>query len=83
VPVPLRTRPAESIRDIELSVTGMTCAACAIRVQKKLSKIDGVTARVNYATGAAHVTAPAAVPVETLTGAVAAAGYQGFALDKA
>ncbi|HXP54392.1 MAG TPA: heavy metal translocating P-type ATPase, partial [Streptosporangiaceae bacterium] len=75
MPVPLRTRPAESIRDIELSVTGMTCAACAIRVQKKLSKIDGVTARVNYATGAAHVTAPAAVPVETLTGAVAAAGY--------
>ena len=59
MPVTLRTRPAESIRDIELSVTGMTCAACAIRVQKKLSKIDGVTARVNYATGAAHVTAPA------------------------
>jgi Cu+-exporting ATPase len=49
VPVTLRTRPAETTREIELSVAGMTCAACAIRVQKKLSKLDGVTASVNYA----------------------------------
>jgi cation-transporting P-type ATPase A/B/Cu+-exporting ATPase len=75
VPVTLRTHPEESSREIELSVTGMTCAACAVRVQKKLAKLDGVTASVNYATGTAHVTAPAGVPVETLTGAVEAAGY--------
>jgi P-type Cu+ transporter len=75
VPVTLRAHPAESIREIELSVTGMTCAACAVRVQKKLAKLDGVTASVNYATGAAHVTAPAAIPVEALTTAVEAAGY--------
>jgi cation-transporting P-type ATPase A/B/Cu+-exporting ATPase len=75
VPVTLRTHPAESVRETELSVTGMTCAACAVRVQKKLAKLDGVTASVNYATGTAHVAAPAGVPVETLTGAVEAAGY--------
>jgi cation-transporting P-type ATPase A/B/Cu+-exporting ATPase len=75
VPVTLRTHPAESIREIELSVTGMTCAACAVRVQKKLTKLDGVTASVNFATGAAHVTVPAGVPLEALTGAVEAAGY--------
>jgi Cu+-exporting ATPase len=75
VPVTLRTRPAETTREIELSVAGMTCAACAVRVQKKLSKLDGVTASVNYATGMARITAPAGVPVETLTGAVEAAGY--------
>ncbi len=75
MPVTLRTRPAETTREIELSVAGMTCAACAIRVQKKLSKLDGVTASVNYATGTARVIAPAGVPVETLTEAVEAAGY--------
>jgi cation-transporting P-type ATPase A/B/Cu+-exporting ATPase len=53
----------------------MTCAACAVRVQKKLSKLDGVAAEVNYATGTARVTAPAGLPVEALTGAVATAGY--------
>ena len=53
----------------------MTCAACAVRVEKKLSKLDGVTAAVNYATGTARVTAPSALPVEALTGAVETAGY--------
>ena len=77
VPVSLRTRPSVSpaVREIELSVQGMTCAACAVRVEKKLSKLDGVTAAVNYATGTARVTAPSALPVEALTGAVETAGY--------
>ena len=77
MPVTLRTRPAETTREIELSVAGMTCAACAVRVQKKLSKLDGVTAAVNYATGTARVAAPAALPVGALTGAVETAGYTG------
>ena len=72
--VSLRTRPP-SVREIELSVQGMTCAACAVRVEKKLGKLDGVTAAVNYATGTARVTVPPGLPVEALTGAVAAAGY--------
>jgi P-type Cu+ transporter len=53
----------------------MTCAACAVRVEKKLGKLDGVHAAVNYATATALVTAPADLPVEALTGAVAQAGY--------
>jgi heavy metal translocating P-type ATPase len=62
-------------REVELAVTGMTCAACAARVQKKLGKLDGVAAAVNYATGVALVTAPTGLPVAALTGAVEQAGY--------
>ena len=40
---------------IELEISGMTCAACANRIEKKLRKIDGVTATVNYATNRATV----------------------------
>ncbi|HEY2238974.1 MAG TPA: HAD-IC family P-type ATPase, partial [Streptosporangiaceae bacterium] len=75
MPVTLRTHPTATTREIDLSVQGMTCAACAVRVQKKLGRLDGVTAAVNYATGTARVTAPARLPVEALTDAVAAAGY--------
>ncbi len=46
--------PAEGER-IELAIGGMTCAACAQRVEKKLNKIDGVTAHVNYATEKAWI----------------------------
>ena len=63
------------LRDVELSVRGMTCAACAARVQKKLSALDDVTASVNFATGRATVTAPASVPAARLVEAVEQAGY--------
>ena len=53
----------------------MTCAACAARVEKKLGKLDGVHATVNYATATALVTAPADLPVQALTAAVEQAGY--------
>ena len=43
---------------IELQIGGMTCASCAMRVEKKLNKVDGVTASVNYATEKARVTVP-------------------------
>ena len=62
-------------REIELLIEGMTCAACAVRVEKKLSKLDGVRATVNYATATAQVTAPATLSVPTLTAAVEQAGY--------
>ena len=49
-------------RTVELSISGMTCAACAARVEKKLSRIGpGVVAAVNFATEQATVTAPEAV----------------------
>ncbi|HLS03116.1 MAG TPA: heavy metal-associated domain-containing protein, partial [Beutenbergiaceae bacterium] len=41
---------------IQLGIEGMTCAACAGRVERALNKLDGVTATVNYATEKAHIT---------------------------
>ena len=64
------------VREVELSIRGMTCAACSARVQKKLSALNDVTAAsVNFATGTATVTAPASVPVARLVEAVEQAGY--------
>ena len=63
------------LRQVELSVQGMTCAACAARVQKKLCALDDVAASVNFATGKATVTAPVSVPVARLVEAVEQAGY--------
>ena len=60
---------------IELAVHGMTCAACAARIERKLSRLDQVRAAVNLATERATVTAPAQVSVADLIGAVEAAGY--------
>jgi cation-transporting P-type ATPase A/B/Cu+-exporting ATPase len=53
----------------------MTCAACAARVEKKLGRLEQVSASVNIATERATVIAPAAMPVSELIGAVEAAGY--------
>ena len=61
--------------EVELSVRGMTCAACAARVEKKLSALDDVTAAVNFATGRATVTAPVSVPAARLIEVVEQAGY--------
>ncbi len=64
-----------STREIELSIDGMSCAACAVRIEKKLNKISDVSAAVNYATATARVTAPSSMPVQALTGVIEAAGY--------
>jgi P-type Cu+ transporter len=74
--------PGGGTREIGLLVEGMTCAACAARVERKLGKLDGVRAAVNYATATALVTAPADVPVQVLTAAVAQAGYSATARDQ-
>jgi Cu+-exporting ATPase len=61
---------------LELPIEGMTCASCANRVERKLNKLAGVTATVNYATEKARVRFdPGAVATEDLVGAVEAAGY--------
>jgi Cu+-exporting ATPase len=65
------------VRQIELPITGMTCASCANRVARKLNEVGGVSATVNYATEKATVDYDAAaVAPEQLIAAVEAAGYQ-------
>ena len=46
------------VRGAELAIGGMTCASCAARIEKKLNKLDGVTATVNFATETARVSFP-------------------------
>ncbi len=60
---------------VELAITGMTCSSCANRIERKLNKLEGVTATVNYATEQATVSFPAGVTTDELIGTVAAAGY--------
>ncbi|MFJ2514934.1 heavy metal translocating P-type ATPase [Streptomyces griseoviridis] len=60
---------------VELLIGGMTCASCAARVEKKLNRIDGVTASVNYATEKAKVSYPAGVEVADLIATVVRTGY--------
>jgi Cu+-exporting ATPase len=67
---------------VELPIAGMTCASCANRIERKLNKLDGVTASVNYATETATVDYdPAAVDPRELIAAVEAAGYQAVLPD--
>jgi cation transport ATPase len=69
------TASAPESREVELSIRGMTCAACAARVEKKLSALDDVSAAVNFATETATVSALASVPVARLIEAIEQAGY--------
>ncbi|KES03138.1 carbonate dehydratase [Streptomyces toyocaensis] len=59
----------------DLTVGGMTCAACVNRVEKKLGRLEGVTASVNLATGRARVEHPPDIAAEELVAAVVKAGY--------
>ena len=68
--------PVELPSEVRLDVTGMTCASCATRIERKLNKVDGVQASVNYATEAATVRYdPALVDTQRLLATVSAAGY--------
>jgi Cu+-exporting ATPase len=60
---------------IDLSIGGMTCASCAMRIEKRLNKLDGVTASVNYATEKARVDAIGPIDPELLIAEVEKAGY--------
>ena len=60
---------------VELLVEGMTCAACAAKVQGRLNAIENVSATVNIATEKATVTAPSSVPVQLLVAEIERAGY--------
>lgn len=71
-----------ALKHIELGVTGMTCASCSSRVQRKLNKLDGVDATVNYSTETAVVDYdPAVQDTGSLIETVRAAGYDAFAMS--
>jgi len=65
----------DAIRRADLVIGGMTCASCAARIEKKLNRLDGVTATVNFATETAQVAFPAAVSPGDLVSVVEQAGY--------
>ena len=66
------TEPGQSV---ELIIGGMTCASCAARVEKKLNRMDGVTATVNYATEKAKVTYAEGISTDDLVATVEKTGY--------
>jgi Cu+-exporting ATPase len=71
------TTPAQldETRSVELVIGGMTCASCAARIEKKLNKLEGVTATVNYATEKAKVTYAGSLTPEDLVATIEATGY--------
>lgn len=69
------TTLATGAAEVELAIGGMTCASCAARIEKKLNRMDGVRATVNYATEKAKVTFEQGVAVADLIATVEATGY--------
>ncbi|SEG38392.1 Cu+-exporting ATPase [Saccharopolyspora kobensis] len=68
-------RTPQSTGEVELAISGMTCASCAARIERKLNKLDGVVATVNYATEKARVSVPDGLDPQRLLETVEAAGY--------
>ncbi len=66
---------AAGIQQVELSIGGMTCASCAARIERKLNKVDGVTATVNFATEKAKISFPAALSTQDVVKVVEDTGY--------
>ena len=73
--MPEMTRTPTPVSTIELEIAGMTCASCAMRVEKKLNNLDGVNASVNYATEKATLIVPSGYDSQTLIAEVEKAGY--------
>ena len=62
--------------EAELMVTGMTCGSCAARIERRLNRLDGVSATVNYATGRAYFTSLGGREAAELIGVINSTGYQ-------
>jgi len=67
-----------SSADVELRIGGMTCASCAARIEKKLNRMPGVSASVNYATESAHLGLPEGTDVADAIATVEATGYRAW-----
>jgi Cu+-exporting ATPase len=72
---PVTGPPTAAPQRIELTIGGMTCASCASRIEKKLNRLDGVTATVNYATEKATATVADGITADDLIAVVRATGY--------
>ena len=72
---PIAAAPEVAAAEVELLIGGMTCASCAARVEKKLNRMDGVSATVNYATEKAKVSYPAGIQIADLIATVVKTGY--------
>ena len=67
---------ASTLQHIELPIEGMTCAACAARIEKNLNKLSGVQAVVNFANEKAHVNYDASqIKTDTLISTIEKAGF--------
>ncbi|WP_031034108.1 heavy metal translocating P-type ATPase [Streptomyces sp. NRRL F-5650] len=71
----MTTSTTSAPAEVELAIGGMTCASCAARIEKKLNRMEGVTATVNYATEKARVSYAGDVSVPELIATVEATGY--------
>ncbi|WP_199539195.1 heavy metal translocating P-type ATPase [Desertihabitans brevis] len=71
----MATTDEQALVDLQLQIGGMTCASCAARVEKRLNRLDGVRATVNYATETASVSLPAGLDPQTLVEEVQKTGY--------
>ncbi|HWB35303.1 MAG TPA: heavy metal translocating P-type ATPase, partial [Rugosimonospora sp.] len=71
------------LASVELRIDGMTCATCARRIERRLNKLDGVTATVNYALETARVEYPPGMSVDTLVDTVVATGYAASPVERA
>ncbi|MFI5633815.1 heavy metal translocating P-type ATPase [Streptomyces sp. NPDC051664] len=74
--------PAAGSSEAELAIGGMTCASCAARIEKKLNRMDGVTATVNYATEKARVEFGAGTRLDDVIAAVEKTGYTAQPLQR-
>jgi P-type Cu+ transporter len=69
------TSAAGTVVEAELVVDGMTCGSCAARIQRRLNRLDGVTATVNYATGRAYFASTGGRDADELIGVIESVGY--------
>ena len=70
-----------ALKEVRLDLDGMTCASCVSRIERKLNKLDGVEATVNFATEQATIHCNESVRVDDLVSAVEGAGYHAHPVD--
>ena len=76
-----RPEAGTSEHHVDLAITGMTCASCSARIERKLNKIDGVEASVNLATEKASISFPSALSVADIVATVEKTGYGATPLE--